>query len=86
MDPTEEKIIKPKIYEYNDNEYYSDEDYIDEEQLELEREEDDQDYYKETLQIIQKDFFEFSEKSITPLCEYLSIKSIDNFLKRNFEF
>ena len=69
--------IKNKIiYDENNNEnYYSE----NEHEYECNFEEEDE-YYQNTLNVVYKDILEYCEHTSLPLCEYLEIDSVNNFI------
>ena len=75
MEPVDN--IKNKIiYDENNIEnYYSE----NEEEYEYNFEEDDE-YYQNTLNMVYKDIMKYCEHTSLPLCEYLEIDSVDNFI------
>ena len=69
-------ILKEDIF--IDSEYEEDENYT--ANIDFERKEEE--YYKDTLNIIQKNILEYVEEKNLPICEYLSIQNIDIFLNK----
>lgn len=77
----DKKVIKNKILNDDDENYddqYEEEDKINENQrINTERE-----YYNETLDILQTNILDYVVSENLTICEYLSIKNIDNFLNK----
>lgn len=75
MEPVDN--IKNKIvYDENNIEnYYSE----NEEEYKCNFEDDDE-YYQNTLNMVYKDIMKYCEHTSLPLCEYLEIDSVDNFI------
>jgi hypothetical protein len=69
-------ILKEDIF--IDSEYEEDENYTN--NIDFERKE--QEYYNDTLNIIQKNILQYVEEKNLPICEYLSIQNIDIFLNK----
>jgi len=74
-----------KHYEY-DEEYTSDNEIIYVNYIDEEEERIKEDYYIDTIYMIQKNLLNFVENKSLPLCEYLSINSIVNFINDNIEY
>ena len=77
----DKKVIKNKILNDDDENYddqYEEEDKINENQ----RINTEIEYYNETLHILQTNILEYVVNNNLPICEYLSIKNIDDFLDK----
>ena len=84
MDEEELRNKNKKYYEYdNDDNNSEKEDYYlnDEDEEKIEEE-----YFNDTVCIIQKNLLNFIENKSLPLCEYLDLDSLDNFIVDNIEY
>lgn len=68
--------------EYNGNNSDNENFYLNDE----EEEKIEEEYLADTILIIQKNLINFVEDKSLPLCEYLSIESIEKFLNDNIEY
>ena len=68
--------------EYNDNNSDNENFYLND----REEEKIEEEYLADTILIIQKNLINFVEEKSLPLCEYLSLDSIEKFLNDNIEY
>ena len=75
--------IKKKIINNEDDGYESEqENYLkDEDEGKIEEE-----YFTETVNMVQKNLLDFVENKSLPLCEYLNISSIKKFININIKY
>ena len=52
----------------------------------LEEEEEAEEYYIQTINMIQQDIIDFINSKSVPICEYLDTKTIDDFIYKNIKF
>jgi uncharacterized membrane-anchored protein len=80
----ENKILKNKFIineeDENDDQTYENKEYINEIEYEILNDE----YFDETLIIIQKELLNYVNHTSQPLCEYLRTRNIENFLSKIF--
>ena len=84
------KYIKNKMANHHINNTYiedknlGDEDETDDEEEEIKNH--NREYYLQTLNIIQKNMLEYVIQKSLPICEYLSLKIINNMLYNKLNF
>ncbi len=78
------RVIKKKIIVNEDDDFESEQEknYLNDEDDEKIEEE----YFTNTISIIQKNLLNFVEDKSLPLCEYLHIKSIKKFINDNIKY
>lgn len=81
---TTREIKKKIIIDEEDNEYGSDQEkyYLNKEDEEKIEEE----YFTDTVKMIQKNLLNFVETKSLPLCEYLYVESIKKFINNNIKY
>lgn len=80
------KYVKNKISNNDDTEDKNADNYEEIETDEEEIENQNKEYYLQTLNIIQQNMIEYVDKKSLPLCEYLSIKNIEHMLYNKINF
>ena len=81
------KYIKNKSINNDINDtYVEDKNLEDETDDEEEIENQNREYYFQTLNIIQKNMLEYVDQKSLPICEYLSLKNINNMLYNKINF
>lgn len=81
------KYVKNKISINDVNNTYIEDTTVDNYETDEEENQDqNREYYLETLNIIQQNIIEYVEQKSIPLCEYLTIKNIGDMLYNKINF
>ena len=83
------KYIKNKMINNHNNDTYIEEKNLENEiddETDDEEEIQNREYYLQSLNIIQKNILEYVDQKSLPICEYLSLKIINNMLYNKLNF